>query len=182
MKSNYVLTGLISLVSIATIAQQKCDQLNGYDLCKISDLKHILTVKPVIFTDALTYGVDSEKLAEWNKVVSAIGSYIGKNHAELNNEYLQLRSIADGLANTVKIVKNATNRVDKEKVVRAYFDNRELFKQSPEDTLNTIRKKLAPGSFSRHKVTRDLLIDFAKAISEAINLVKIDGKSMGLIK
>jgi ABC-type transporter Mla maintaining outer membrane lipid asymmetry ATPase subunit MlaF len=179
MKSTYIFTALLSLVGLSAIAQQKCEQLSGYDLCKLSDLKHILTVKPIIFTDGFTDGVDSAKLAEWNKIVSSIGAYIAKNHPELNKEFNQLQAISDSMVNTVKITKNATNRADKEKVVKSYFQN---FKKSPEDTFATLRKDLAPGTFSRHKETRELLVDFVDALKAATNLLKSDAQSMGLIK
>ena len=133
MKSFYLFLAVASLNITTLTAQQKCEQLPGYDLCKLSDLKHILTTKYSIFTDALTDGVDSEKLNEWNKVVNSIGTYIGKNHPELNKEYNQLRSISDGLVNTVKIVKNTKDYSSMDKAVKAYFQNKELFKKSPED-------------------------------------------------
>lgn len=173
---------MLGTISLQSDAQQKCEQLPGYDLCKLSDLNHVLTTKYSIFTNALTYGVDSEKLGEWNKISSSIGAYIGKNHPELNKEYLQLRSIADGLANTVKFVQNSINRSDKEKVLKAYLENRDLFKKSPEDTLSTLRKNVAPGTFSGHKETRELLVNYAIAIGKAIDLVKADARSMGFIK
>lgn len=176
MKSNYL---FLSLTFAATIiAQQKCEQLSGYDLCKLSDLKHILTVKPIIFTDALSRGLDSSALGEWNKVVDAVGAYINKNHSELNKEFNQLRNISDGLVNTVKIARNAQSSADKQKVVDAFFANKELFKKSPDDTLATLRKDLAPGSFSRHKETRELLMDLAQALRTAIELTKTDAPIM----
>lgn len=180
MKSNHLF--LLLSLAVNAIAQQKCEQLPGYDLCKLSDLKHILTVKPIIFTDALTYGVEAEKLNEWNKVVNSIGAYMSKNHPELNKEYNQLRTISDSLVNTIKLVKNSINRSDKDKVVKAFFANNQLFKKSPEDTLATFRKDVAPGTFSRHKETRELLVDLANALGQAIELVKQDARSMGFIK
>ncbi|CAN5147619.1 hypothetical protein BH09DEP1_BH09DEP1_5760 [soil metagenome] len=182
MKSFYTFIILIGLNTITLSAQQKCEQLPGYDLCKLPDLKHILTTKYTIFTDALTNGVDSEKLSEWNKVVNSIGAYIIKNHPELNKEYNQLRAISDGLVNTVKIVKNTKSYGDMDKTVKAFFQNKELFKKSPEDTLATLRKDLAPGTFSRHAETRELLVDFAQALRNAINLVKADALSRGFLK
>lgn len=176
MKSNY----LFLLLTFATtlVAQQKCEQLQGYDLCKLSDLKHILTVKPIIFTDALSRGLDSSAINSWTKVVDAIGAYIAKNHSELNKYFNQLRKISDSLVNTVKIARNAQSSADKQKVVDAFFANKELFKKSPEDTLATLRKDIAPGTFSGHKETRELLMDLAQALRTSIELVKNDTSIM----
>lgn len=177
IKSSYILLS-VAVFSINSIAQQKCVQLSGYDLCKLSDLKHILTVKPIIFTDALSRGLDSKALAEWTNVVDAVGSYINKNHSELNKEFNQLRTISDGLVNTVKIARNSQSSTDKQKVVDAFFTNKELFKKSPNETLASLRKDLAPGAFSRHKETRELLIDLAQALGTAIELTKNDAPLM----
>lgn len=177
MKSKYLLVGLASLATPMG-AQQKCEQLPGYDLCKLSDLKHILTIKPIIFTDGLSRGLDSSALADWTKVVDSVGAYISKNHAELNKEFNQLRAISDGLVNTVKIARNAQSSADKQKVVDAFFANKELFKKTPDETLATIRKDLAPGAFSRHKDTRELLMDLAQALRTAIELIKSDAPLM----
>lgn len=176
MKSKILILSLSFIISLP--AQQKCEQLSGYDLCKLSDLKHILTVKPIIFTDALSRGLDSSALNEWTKVVDSVGAYIAKNHSELNKEFNQLRTISDSLVNTVKIARNAQSSADKQKIVDAFFANKELFKKSPDDTLATLRKDLAPGSFSRHKETRELLMDLAQALRTAIELIKNDAPIM----